>query len=102
MQNLAPLLRGPATKDLNRVDENRIACFLVVAGTLKHHRVVAINVTPVTLSRGWNLKKLRNGLDPAIKATTLILSILLSKLKTQVVRKRNIYSKGRFKDEKNP
>ena len=38
--------------------------------------------------------KLRNGLDLAVKATTLIFS-----LKTHVVRKREIYSKERFKDE---
>ena len=45
--------------------------------------------------------KLRNELDPAIKATALILSILLSKLKTHVVRKREIYSKERLKDKEN-
>ena len=40
--------------------------------------------------------KLRNGLIPAVKATVLVLS-----LKTHVVRKRERYSKDRFKDEEN-
>ena len=49
---------------------------------MKCHRVVAIDMAPVVpLSRAWNYRKLRNGLDPAVKATALILSILLSKLK---------------------
>ena len=43
--------------------------------------------------QGWNLRKLENQLDPAVKAMALILSILLSKLKTHVARKREIYSK---------
>ena len=40
--------------------------------------------------------KLRNGLDLAIKATALIFS-----LKSHVVRKREIYSKEKFKDKEN-
>ena len=40
--------------------------------------------------------KLRNGLDLAVKATTFILF-----LKTHVVRKRETYSKERFKDKEN-
>ena len=51
-------------------------------------------------SSGWYLSheagKIRNGLIPAVKATLLVLS-----LKTHVVRKREIYSKERFKDEEN-
>ena len=38
--------------------------------------------------RAWNFRKLMNGLDPTIKATTLILAIELSKFKSHVVRKR--------------
>ena len=71
-----------------------------MARSLKHHRVVAINMAG-TSAMSWNFRKLRNGLDSAIKATALILFILLSKLKTHVVRKRKRYSKERFKDEEN-
>ena len=46
--------------------------------------------------------KLKNGLNPIIKATTSNLSILLSKLKTHVARKKEIYSKERYKDRKKP
>ena len=57
-----------------------------VAGTLKHHRVMAINMATGSTS-ATKLRKLRNGLDSAVKAMALILSILLSKLNTLVVRK---------------
>ena len=40
-------------------------------------------------------------MDPGIKVLTLILAILLSKLKTHIVRKREIYSKDRFRWKKN-
>ena len=42
-----------------------------------------------------HLRKLRNGLDPAVKVTILILAILFSKSKTGVVRKR--YSNNSFR-----
>ena len=61
----------------------------LLAGTLKCHSVVAINMALVVfLPLGF--RKLRNGLDPVIKAMALILSILLSKLETHVVRKREL------------
>ena len=44
---------------------------------------------------------MRNGLDLAGKATALVLLRLLGKLKTHVFRKREIYSKERFKDKEN-
>ena len=65
-----------------------------MAGTLKHCRVVTIKMALGYLCH--EAGKLRNGLDPAIKAMTLILS-----LKTHVVTKREIYSKERFKDKEN-
>ena len=49
-----------------------------------------------TASTSVEAGKLRNGLIPTIKAIVLVLS-----LKTHVVRKREIYSKERFKDEEN-
>ena len=36
-------------------------------------------------------------MDPLVKAMALILAISLSKLKTHVIREKNIYSKNRFK-----
>ena len=45
--------------------------------------------------------KLRDGMDSAGKATALILPILLGKLKTHMVRKREIYFKERFNDKEN-
>ena len=56
---------------------------------------------PVPQPQGWNGRKLRNGLHLAGKATALVLLRLLGKLKTHVVRKREIYSKERFKDKEN-
>ena len=41
-------------------------------------------------------------MDSAVKATALILPILLGKFKTCAVRKREIYSKERFKGKKKP
>ena len=69
---------------------------------MKCHRVVAINMALASTSamRLDSQKRLRNGLDPGIKATALILAISLSKLKTHVVRKREIYCKDRFRQRK--
>ena len=50
---------------------------------------------------GWNLRKLTNGLDPVIKAQTFILAISLSKLKTNMSRKREIHSKDKFEGQEN-
>ena len=54
-----------------------------------------------SLPGSWNLRKLSNGLDPVIKAQTFILAISLSKLKTNMSRKREIHSKDKFEDQEN-
>ena len=75
-------------KHLNGVEKLMIY-FLVVAGTLKCHRTVALNMalaSTTAMRLDSQKKKPRNGLDPAVKATALILAITLSKLKTHLVR----------------
>ena len=65
---------------------------------MKLRRVVAINMAPTSTSAmRLDLQKAENGVDPVTKAMALILAILLSKLKTHVVRKREINSKDRFR-----
>ena len=75
-------------------EQNAATCLL--AGTLNCHRVVAIKMAPAVLCHEGG--KLRNGLDLPSKPR---LSILLSKLKAHVVRKRETYSKERLKEEEN-
>ena len=35
-------------KHLNGIDEELTACFLLVAETLKHHKIVAVNMAPAS------------------------------------------------------
>ena len=73
-------------------EQNAAACLL--AGTLKHHRVVVIKMA----TAGTSAMRLES---QKAKKWALTLAIPLSKLKTHVVRKREIYCKERVKDEEN-
>ena len=68
---------------------------------MKLHRIVAVNMASASTSAmRLDSQKAKEWVDPAIKVMPLILSILLSKLKTHVVRKRETYSKDRFRQRK--
>ena len=59
-------------------------------------------MAPASISAIWlgsQKNKLRDGLDPVIKVMVLILAKSLNKLKTHVVRKRELNSKDIFKDK---
>ena len=71
---------------------------MVVTGTLKLHRDVAINMAPVsTFTMKLGSQKAREWVGYSCQSHGFNPSLLFSKLKSHVVRKREIYSKDRLK-----